>query len=231
MDKSNKKNSTQKKIIIFSIVVSLMIMASCFFIVKALVSEDAAKKKRQVQMVTLLNPPPPPKVEEMPPEPELKEKEEVIEQTFEESHEEIPDDGSDQEAGSELGVDADGVAGSDGFGLVSKKGGKSLIGGDFGSDSLLKKYSWYTQMLQDLIQERLQKELEKSGGIPKGNHDATVRIVLDDTGGIVNCQIVGSSGNQNMDNAINLAVKNIKADDPPPFDMPKAIKLRVSSKG
>ncbi|MBN1906193.1 MAG: TonB C-terminal domain-containing protein [Deltaproteobacteria bacterium] len=231
MEKSKKKNSTQKKIIIFSIVVSLMLMTACFFIVKALVSEDAAKMKRQVQMVTLLNPPPPPKVEEIPPEPELKEKEEVIEQAIEETHEEMPDDGSDQEAGSDLGVDADGVAGSDGFGLVSKKGGKSLIGGGFGNESLLKKYSWYTQMLQGLIQERLQKELEKNGGIPEGDHDATVRIVIGDAGEIVTFQIVGSSGNQNMDKAISLAVKNIKADDPPPFDMPKAIKLRVSSKG
>ena len=226
MSSAQKKKSTNKIIITVSISVAVLFVVAGIFIIKGLMSDDGTKRKRQIQMVSLMTPPPPPKTEEIPPEPEIKEKEEIIEQEMEENFEEIPDDsGQDQEAGSDLGLDADGVAGSDGFGLVAKKGGSALVGSGSGPGSLLKRFAWYTGIIQDQIQERLQKELERTGGIPKG------RIVLDDIGNIINCKIVGSSGNRNMDTAINKSVKNIRTDEPPPFDMPKAIKLKISSKG
>ena len=230
MDSGKKKNSTQRTIMLISTVVAVLLIVAGIFIVKSLISDDGNKRKRAVQMVTLMKPPPPPEIEEKPPEPEIK-KEEILEPEPEETHEEMADSESDQEAGSDLGIDADGVAGSDGFGLVAKKGGKALIGGDSGNSSLLKRYAWYTQMLQDRIQERLQKELERTGGIPEGDHQATVRIVMDDDGNIITCQIVGSSGNHKMDTAINSAVKTATIDEPPPYEMPKAIKLKISSKG
>ena len=230
MNANKKKNSAQRTIIIVSTLVALVLMVAGVFIIKNLISDDGTKRKRQIQMVSLMKPPPPPKVEEIPPEPEIKEKEEIIEQEMEEVLEEIPDDSGAEDSGPDLGLDADGVAGSDGFGLVAKKGGNSLIGGGSGG-SLLKRYAWYTRIIQDQIQERLQKELEGEGGIPKGEYEATVRVVLDDIGNIITCQIVGSSGSSKMDSAINKSVKNIRADEPPPFDMPRAIKLKISSKG
>ena len=231
MSSAKKKKSTNKIIILVSTAIALVFILAGFFIIKGLLSDDGTKRKRQVQMVSLMKPPPPQKVEELPP-PELKEKEEIIEQQQEEQFEEIPDDaGPDQEAGSDLGLDAEGVAGSDGFGLVSKKGGSALIGGGSGDGGLLKRFAWYTSIIQDQIQERLQKELERDGGIPKGEYEATVRVVLNDIGNIVSCQIVGSSGNLKMDSAINKSVKNVRADEPPPFDMPRAIKLKISSRG
>ncbi len=231
MSNVKKKKSVQKTIILISTAVALILILASVFIIKALLSDDGDKKKRAVQMVSLVKPPPPPEIEEKPPEPEI-EKEEILEPEPEEMHEEMADDsGSDQEAGSDLGIDAEGVAGSDGFGLTAKPGGKALIGSDTGNESLLKKFAWYTAIVQGQIQEELRRELEKKGGIPEGDHEAVVRVVLDEYGDIVKCQIVDSSGNERMDEAIRLSVTNIRADEPPPYEMPRAIKIKVSSKG
>lgn len=228
---TGKKNkSPQRTIILISTVVAVFIMVVGIFIVKVLISDDGSKRKRAVQMVTIMKPPPPPEIEETPPEPEIKE-EEIIEPEPEENFEEMEDAGADQDAGSNLGLDADGVAGSDAFNLYANKGGRALIGGDDSNVGLLRRFAWYTQMLQDRIQERLRKELEGTGGIPEGEHQATVRIVMDDNGNIINCKIVGSSGSSKMDNAISSAVKTARIEDPPPYEMPKAIKLKISSKG
>jgi TonB family protein len=147
-------------------------------------------------------------------------------------NEDMLNDGEEMtDPGESLGLDADGVAGSDGFGLVSNRGGRALIGGDTGNSALLRKYAWYTQIIQDRIREHLQKQLDDDGGIPDGNLEATVRIVLDEMGQIKAFKIVDSSGSNNMDNAINVALRQVDIDMPPPYDMPKSIKIKVSSKG
>jgi TonB family protein len=231
MTGKKKKNISRVLIWLFSTIIILILVAGGFFVIKALISDDGSKRKRQIQMVTLLKPPPPPEIEEEPPEPEIKE-EEIVELEPEEVHEEISDGSEDaSEAGDALGLDSDGVAGSDGFGLIAKKGGKALIGGDLGNSGLLKRFSWYTQIVQDQIREYLQKELEKEGGIPEGDLQAIVRIVLDEKGNITKFNIVGSSGSNKMDNAIETTMKLIAINEPPPNGMPKAIKIRVSSKG
>ena len=230
MNANKKKKSPQRTIALISTIVAILIVMAGVFVVRGLLSDDTSKKQRAVQMVTLMKPPPPPEIEEIPPEPEVA-KEEILEPEPEDNFEEMNDDaGSDQDAGN-LGLDTEGVAGSDGFGLHANKGGRALIGGEEGNASLLRKFAWYTQLLQDRIQEMLRKELERSGGIPEGEHHATVRIVMDNTGNIVSCQIVGSSGSPNMDTAISSAVKTARIDEPPPYEMPKAIKLKISSKG
>jgi TonB family protein len=232
MTGKKKKNISKALIWLFSTIIILVFVGGCLFVIKILISDDGTKRKRQIQMVTLLKPPPPPKIEEKLPEPEIKEKEEILEPDPEEAHEEISDGSEDTSvAGDNLGLDSDGVAGSDGFGLIAKKGGKALIGGDLGNSGLLKQFSWYTQMVQDRIRQYLQKELEKNGGIPEGDLQAIVRIVLDEKGKITKFNIVGSSGSNKMDTAIKTALPLINIEEPPPNGMPKAIKIRVSSKG
>jgi TonB family protein len=231
MPGKKKKRNPKVLIWLFSTIIILMLVSGGFFVIKLLISDDGSKRKRQIQMVTLLKPPPPPEIEEEPPEPEIKE-EEILEPEPEETHNEISDEAEgDQEAGDELGLDAEGVAGSDGFGLIAKKGGAALIGGGSGNSGLLRKYAWYTQMIQERIRENLQKELDKEGGVPEGNLEATVRIVLDEEGRITSFKIVGSSGSHEMDNAIDTALKLVNVDEPPPDGMPRAIKVKVSSKG
>ena len=228
--KKAKKGNLKARIWIVSTVIALMFSLGGYFIVNVLISDKGGKRERQIHMVTLLKPPPLPEIEELPPEPEIEE--EVIEEELDMPNEDLLNDGEDMtDPGESLGLDADGVAGSDGFGLVSNKGGKALIGGDMGNSALLRKFAWYTQIIQDRIREHIQKQLDEEGGIPDGKLEATVRIVLDERGQIKAFKIIDSSGSPNMDTAINVALKQVDIDMPPPYDMPRSIKIKVSSKG
>jgi periplasmic protein TonB len=240
--KKRKKRSRIAGWVIPSIITAI-IFVTATVCVKSMMSGDETKRRRQIQMIKLLEPQAPPKkIEEKLPEPEKQKeiKQEIQEVMQEQLIQETsqPDESNSDEppAGQDLGLDADGSAGSDGFGLVGKKGGRSLIGGSgggggSGGNSLMQKYGWYIQKVQDSIREYLKKELEKDGGIPEGNLQATLRIVLDEQGKITNFNILGSSGSNKMDNAIEAVIKLVDIDDPPPDGMPKSIKIRVSSRG
>jgi TonB family protein len=227
-----KKRSSLKIIWMASAVIALVFIGAAALAVKILVSDDGQKRKRQIQMVTLLNPPPPPKIKEKPPEPEIKKKEELIEPEPEETPpDESPEQSEDDTpAGDDLGLDADGAAGSDAFGLKAKKGGRALLGGG-GKGSLLRKYAWYTAILQDEIRKKLKKHLDENGGIPGGKLQTLVKVVLDGDGRIVDFSIIGSSGSHEMDDAVTAVLRVTRINDPPPDGMPKALRLKISSQG
>ena len=106
--------------------VLLLAVAVAVWLKDKFYQEDVQQKKR-VQQITVVAPPPPPPP---PPPPEIEEPEVQEEQLEEDVPEEpAPDDGPDESAGEDLGVDAEGEAGSDGFGLKAKKGGRGLLGG------------------------------------------------------------------------------------------------------
>lgn len=230
MEERTRKKNPRTRIWIMSTVIAFIFALGGFFIINALISGDDTKRERQIQMISLISPPPPPEIEETPPEPEVEE--EIIEPEPEAASDEMLSEGEEMnDPGESLGLDMDASAGSDGFNLVSKKGGRALIGEGEGNSALLRKYAWYTRMIQDRIRENLRKELEKKGGIPDGSLEAVVRIILDEMGQIKAHKIVGSSGSSKMDDAIELALRGIDIDMPPPYDMPKSIKIKVSSKG
>mgnify|MGYP000324332616 CR=1 FL=1 len=190
------------------------------------------KPGRKMTMITLVKPPPPPPPppEEEPPPPEVEEEEELIEP--EPEPQEAMDDSSDEPpAGENLGVDAEGGAGGDSFGLVGKKGGRSLIGGGLGSSALLRKYAWYTRLLQNQVRDEMRRLLKETGGVPDGNYKVKVRIFLDDSGRVIDFRLLGSSGNERMDQALLDALPGIVLSEPPPPDMPLTMDLRISAKG
>jgi len=190
------------------------------------------KPGRKMTMITLVKPPPPPPPppEEEPPPPEVEEEEELIEP--EPEPQEAMDDSSDEPpAGENLGVDAEGGAGGDSFGLVGKKGGRSLIGGGLGSSALLRKYAWYTRLLQNQVRDEMRRLLKETGGVPDGNYKVKVRIFLDDTGRVIDFQLLGSSGNERMDQALLETLPDIELSEPPPPDMPLTMDVRISAKG
>jgi len=201
-----------------TVVVGVLILVGIVaFVVRKLMVEDTGAV-RQVQEVSLIKPPPPPKVEELPPQPEVQ-KEEIV--APEEAAPEEPEGPSDEPPpGQDLGVDAEGVAGSDSFGLVGKKGGRSLIGG---GGSGIQHYAFYTNMLKDEILRRL----EKAGGLPPGCQTVVI-VELDERGAVKGCRIAGSSGNRRMDDAVLRAVGKIRAlREPPPAGMLRKIRVRV----
>jgi TonB family protein len=200
--------------------------------IKLLLSDDSGKRKRQIQMVTLLKPPPPPKIREKPPEPEIKKKQEIIEQQEEpepDPVEEMAED--DGPMDDDLGLDADGAAGADGFGLRAKKGGRSIIGGAYSKASLLRKYAWYTNILQRSFRKRVNQYMKENGGVPDGNMSAYIQITLNDSGQVTALSIKRSSGYEIMDRAVKEALLMASVSEPPPRGMPRVMQLKISSKG
>jgi protein TonB len=226
---AKKKGAASKKSskIIVTVAITVAVLLIVGMIMLAM-KGDSSNRKNRVQSITLLKPPPPPKIQEKPPEPEIK-KEEIIEELPEPEEQDQPDDASDDDAKAiddQLGLDSD-ATGADGFGLRSKKGGRSLLSGDGGDG----RFKWYTAMVQKEISERVREYLDKNGGIPDGDLKALVKVELDDDGRIVEYKLLKSSGNQRMDAAILKALAGAGFDDIPPYDMPKALKFRVLSKG
>ena len=221
-------------------IVVLVLLTGVLFLVKVFLAPDSGHRKNPVA-VTLLKPPPPPEQKEKPPEPERPKEQpkENIVTPNEAQQQNQPDQNDDSPPpGADLGVDADATgSGSDGFGLLSKKGARAITLGSGGPGgpgsrlSLLTKYGWYTSKIQDEIKQQMRKRLHQNGGTPKGKYQATVHIVLDSQGEVLNYRIVASSGNDKIDDAIKLSLPGMRVSQPPPEGMPRSMTVRVSSQG
>lgn len=200
-----------------AVVIALIVAAIMSFI-----SPSGKPRKAPVQQIAILRqqpPPPPPKAEERPPE--IKKEEVKIPPP---EQEQTPKDADAKEAGKDLGVDAVGGAGGDGFGLVGRKGGKDLIGSSDGGRS---KYAFYTNM----IQQQIQDELSRDKRLKSGGYRAVVRIWLGGDGRVQKVDLSGSTGDANLDGNLKNALSAITLNQPPPQDMPQPIRLRISSRG
>jgi protein TonB len=163
----------------------------------------------RVQQITLVAPPPPPpppKVEQ-PPEPEIEKVQ-------------IPETPPDQSppAGADLGVDADGSAGGDGFGLVGKKGGRSLLdGGPFG---------WYTSFLKTSIRDLLAEHKN----VRRKQYNVVLSLWISKEGHIERVEVIRPTGNRELDTNIKVAVASLgRMSEPPPGDMPQPVRVKISS--
>jgi len=190
-------------------------------------------------------PPPPPK--EKPPEPEMQ-KQETIVAPQPMDQQEARSKGDDKPAPEgPLGLEGEGGAGSDAFGLAARgKGGRDVItlgsgpgGGAGGTDlaALRRKHGRYNKLVENEIQEAVKKVLQQNGGIPKGKLEAQVQIGMDDGGAIAAYRIVRSSGNNAVDEAVKRSLKYTRISEPPPEDIPRGAKgltimsIKVTSQG
>jgi len=217
------------------VIVMVAVLGAGVYFVKSVLSEKSPRKRNSFTVVTLLKPPPPPPVEK-PPEPKIEEiqKEEIIAPEQEAAEPEAPSAEQDAPAGDKLGVDAEGAAGSDAFGLVGKKGGRSLLAGDgggLGKLTLLTRFAEYSQIVESEIRKKVRKRLDEEGGIPKGNHQVIARVSVDGNGAVVDFKIVGSSGDHKIDEAVRDSVGKVQISSPPPDGMPRTMVIRITSKG
>jgi protein TonB len=229
-----KKKKTDTSTLIIYGVVGIAFLGGIAFLVSLMLSDSSHRKREKIAVIKLLKPPPPPV--EKPPEPEVPKevpKQEVIEDIPQPQDTPQDDQPQDTPAGQDLGVDAEGGAGSDGFGLVGKKGGRGITlgggGGGLSNASLLAKYGWYTKKVEKELWQRVKSILDKDGGIPKGKHSATVHLVLNGTGTITRFKLLGSSGNEKIDEALKSALSALKISEPKPDGMPNGLTLKVSS--
>jgi len=194
-----------------------------FYVVKVIVGfieQKPTKTEKKIQPITLLKPPPPPppppKVEK-PPEPEIKEKIE----TPQEEPEPMPESPPDEAPARDLGLDAEGTAGSDGFGLAARKGGNGLFGG--GGNP----YGWYGGLIKNGIFNLLngQEELRRKG------YTAIVKVWLKADGSVERVELAKGSNDADIDELLTRQLNKFdKVAEPPPPGMQQPIKIKISSR-
>jgi protein TonB len=207
-----------------TIIGGIILLVLTGFIIHAIsnMEEKPEKKEHKEQHITILKPPPPPppppKVEK-PPEPEVEEK---VEQAPEPEPEEMPEAANEPPPG-DLGLDAEGSAGSDGFGLAARKGGKGLLGGGGGGDP----YAWYGGVIKNDILDILseQEELRSKG------YTAIIKLWLNTDGSVQRFELAKGSNDTEIDELINrLLSKYRKVNEPLPPGMEQPIKLKITSR-
>lgn len=176
--------------------------------------------KKTAQHITLLQPPAPPplppKVEEPPPEPEVvEEKTPEPEPQESETADEVP-------PGEELGLDMEGGAGGDAFGLVGKKGARDLIGGNSVS-----RLAWYNRILERDIQD----QLAETACTRSRSYRAEWKLWLHPDGKVERIELSGSSGDSNMDECLRTASRSVRVvSERPPEEARNPVRIRITSR-
>ncbi|MCX7107553.1 MAG: energy transducer TonB [Methylococcales bacterium] len=221
----NKKYTWLRRLpVLLGIGFTLLIVVAVFLL-KDLFHKPPHTKK-VVQQITMIQPPPPPPPppEVKPPEPEVEE-EKKEEPEPEQEPEPAPEESNEPPA-EELGLDADGAAGSDGFGLAARKGGRSILGGSGGSSIL-----WYGGQIKRLLEDELQALLADTPA-SKDSYAVVVNVWLGQNGNIERSELASGSGKPEVDQAIRAALPKLRLvlGKAPPENMPQPIKIRLTSR-
>ena len=191
-----------------------VIGAGGFAMMRNFLKSSPGPPQKVVQEIHLIRPPPPPPDLPPPPPPPPEEKVDVHEKPD-------PTPSHDPPPGEQLGLDAEGTAGGDAFGLLGNKGGRDLIGSGGSA------YAWYAGLLKNEIVDQLSSERQARSG----DYAVVVRVWVRDDGSIDRVRIVQSSGNRDRDHAIETALARItRLSQSPPADMPEPITLRIVSR-
>lgn len=173
------------------------------------------KPAQQVVQIQVFRPPPP-EEEPEPPPPQEQEPEEV-DIPEPESLPDMPDipDMPPQES---LGLDADGVAGSDAFGLAARRGGRGIgEGGDINA--------WYAGQIDNRIKDLLARTDEAR----RGDYDRTVLLWVGIDGRLENYRFLDSSGDGDVDEALDTVIARLGRLPKPPVGMPQPIRYRIET--
>lgn len=223
---SSRQNRQRLKTV--AVIAGLLLLAvAVFLIIKSLLGQSGKPVRPSVAQIQLLKPPPPPpppppKPEEKPPEPEIKKEEVKLDNPKPEDKPEPPKDAPPP--GEKLGLDAEGAAGGDDFGLSANKGGAGLIGGGGGNGS---KFGYYVSQVQQQIQEFLARDKK----LRSASYKVMVRVWLGQDGAVRRVEMSGSTGDQEVDQALKAALTEVpKLREAPPPDMPQPMGLRITSR-
>ena len=189
--------------------------AAVYFI-RQFMDSPPPQPKQVIQEVRLIRPPPPPETAPPPPPPPEEKIDDVKEP------EQTPDTPSDQPpAGNLLGLDSDGVAGGDGFGLAARRGGRDLLasGGD--------RFAWYAGMLkQDLL-----TLLGESRDIRARAYSVNVRLWLDGKGAVTRVALASSTGDRALDQQLSTLLAGMEhVAEAPPDGLPQPVQIRIVSR-
>ena len=183
-----------------------------------------AGKSTGVHQIALIKqpPPPPPKPPEKQPEPPKVKEEVKIDQPKDQPKPDEPKAADEKPASDKpLAVDADGAAGSDGFGLAASRGGRDLLSTGGGANG-----AYYS----GLLQRQFFDALARNRKMLNDQFRVVVKIWLADDGRVTKADIVTGSGNAQVDEQIQVTLMEMPAlRDVPPSSM-RPIQLRLSNR-
>jgi periplasmic protein TonB len=194
-------------------IVAIVVLA-LIWLIRGMQDKPEGPKRQTAQVVKLIRPPPPPPEPPPPPPPEEKIEEPLPQETPEEAP---PDESAPME---QLGLDAEGVAGSDGFGLAARKGGRELgLGGAV--------FGWYTGRLKDAILDMLSEDER----IRRKKYQVSVSVWVGDDGKVERIKLNSTTGDSDVDGAIEQRLASaLTMSEPPPLEMPQPVTLRIVSR-
>ena len=183
-----------------------------------------------------LPPPPPPRQKE--PEPAVQNPQDdqmVMQEPVETDEQPQPEDQAkpdtpDQAPGPEIeamGTNIKGDGSSNSWGL-SGSGGGGIIGGSGSGGSGGSggtRWGWYAAR----IQRRIEKALQTNESTKSVKLTINVRLWVDETGRISHAKLSDSSGDMELDRALEKEIlTGLVLTDPPPGDMPQPILIRIT---
>jgi protein TonB len=198
---------------IAGVLTGILLLVGFVLFVHAMMAAKSAKPDRKIQMVQILRPPPPPPPPDQPPPPPP-EKTEVLQK------EEPEPQPEDQPAPVQnLGLDAEGSAGGDAFGLAARHGGSDLIGGSGSAP-----FAWYTNRISDAIRDRL----ASAACTRSAKNSISIRVIMEADGRVRQIKLSSTTGNPKIDECIDSTLASIqRISDPVPPGMPELVNLKI----
>jgi periplasmic protein TonB len=211
-DKGQVRRNVSRLVGIVAIV--LAVLGFVWFVNK-MMSAKSGKSQRQVEVVQIIRPPPPPPPPpDQPPPPPVK-----TDEPLPKDEPEPAPDNTPAPADQPLGIDAEGAAGGDAFGLAARRGGSDLIGGTGSAP-----FAWYTNRLSDVVREHL----AASACAKSVKGSMSIQVLLNSDGQVKQIKLSSTTGNRQWDSCVDSALAPIThLSDPVPPGMPELISLKI----
>jgi protein TonB len=211
-----KKKNRHLPVVIIGVCVTL-VGAGAFALVRSFLTGTPPEPKKIVQEVHIIRPPPPPP--DLPPPPPPPPEEKVDDITPEKPD---PTPSNDPPPGEQLGLDAAGTSGTDGFGLAARPGGRDLLASGGSA------YKWYAGVLKDDILSLLQDDPE----IRKGQYTVSVKLWVRNDGSVERFSLAESTGDKQRDKALEKRLSELThISQAPPADTPEPITVQIATRG
>lgn len=206
----------------------LVVAAGAYFFLSG-DSKPAKKAATTVNIMPVLPPPPPPPPPPPtppPPPPDAMEPPPDAPEFVEEAAPEAAPEPAAPDEPAPMGSNIQGDGPPDAFGLVGKGGGGMIGGRGKGVGGNSSRFGWYAGRVQNTISSAIRNhKLTRTSRMT-----VKARIWVDRTGRVTRATIEGTSGDAEIDRALqNEILTGIQLPDPPPDGMPMPILMRINA--
>lgn len=209
---ARRRRSNQRLAALGGVLGVLLLISGLMWLVHGFLASKQQQPQRIVQNITIIRPPPPPP-EQPPPPPPPK-----VEQPIEQKQPDPTPDNTPTPPQQQLGLDAEGSAGGDAFGLMARPGGANLVGTGGAV------FAWFTGKVRDAVNERLASDPK----LHAQKFTISVRIWIASDGSISQVRLADGSGNHAIDGEVAQALGSLgRLGEAPPLEMPQPITIQI----